>query len=93
MGASQSNSYLKYTNDFELVVRATKDLEYLLEKEFGAPNGREKGLYDKVWSHLVIVFSFSPFCDCLALSSCSGLSCRFHTWKELLDFPLAPSKK
>ncbi len=48
MGASQSNSYLKYTNDFELVVRATKDLEHLLETEFGAPSGREKGLNDKV---------------------------------------------
>ncbi len=68
MGASQSNSYLKYTNDFELVVRATKDLEHLLETEFGAPCGREKGLNDKVLSHLWLYLPCPRFVGCLALS-------------------------
>ena len=50
MGASQSStaSYTQYTNDFELVIRATKDLEYLLEIKFGAPSGKKDGLHDKI---------------------------------------------
>jgi len=34
-----SSSYMKYSNDFELVIRATKDLGRLLETHFGAPEG------------------------------------------------------
>lgn len=52
MGAtfSSSKSYLQYKNDFELVIRATKDLEHLLETEFGAPSGKGSGfgLHDKI---------------------------------------------
>ena len=50
MGASTSkDSYLQYTNDFELVIRATKDFEHLLETEFGAHAGsREHGLHDRI---------------------------------------------
>ena len=43
-----SSSYLQYTNDFELVIRATKDLEYLLETHFNAPNGKNVGLHEKI---------------------------------------------
>ncbi|CAJ1926272.1 unnamed protein product [Cylindrotheca closterium] len=43
-----TNSYLQYKNDFELVIRATKDLEHLLETQFGAPNGKTVGLHDKI---------------------------------------------
>lgn len=45
---SSSTSYLQYTNDFELVIRATKDLEHLLETGFGAPAGKTVGLHDKI---------------------------------------------
>ena len=45
---SSSASYLQYTNDFELVIRATKDLEHLLETRFDAPSGKNVGLQDKV---------------------------------------------
>jgi len=54
MGANQSvtpvttQSYLQYKNDFELVIRATKDLEHLLETQFGAPSSKEDGLHDKI---------------------------------------------
>jgi hypothetical protein len=50
MGASYSTnpSYLQYKNDFELVIRATKDLEYLLETGFDAPSGKTVGLHDKI---------------------------------------------
>lgn len=50
MGAtfSSSSSYLQYKNDFELVIRATKDLEHLLETGFGAPSGKNVGLHDKI---------------------------------------------
>lgn len=48
---STSSSYLQYKNDFELVIRATKDLEHLLETEFDAPSGdRTVGLHDKITS-------------------------------------------
>ena len=45
---SKQQSYLQYDNDFELVIRATKDLEYLLETEFGAPSTKQTGLHDKI---------------------------------------------
>ena len=45
---SSSSSYLQYKNDFELVIRATKDLEHLLETGFGAPSGKTVGLHDKI---------------------------------------------
>lgn len=43
-----TTSYLQYKNDFELVIRATKDLENLLETQFGAPSGKTVGLHDKI---------------------------------------------
>ena len=49
MGSSHSStSYSRFQNDFELVIRATKDLEFLLETEFGAPSGKNIGLQDKI---------------------------------------------
>jgi len=49
MGASYSStSYQQYTNDFELVIRATKDMEYLLETQFNVPTGKNVGLHDKI---------------------------------------------
>lgn len=47
---SSSSSYLQYKNDFELVIRATKDLEHLLESGFDAPSGKNVGLHDKITS-------------------------------------------
>eukprot|EP00578_Thalassiosira_sp_NH16_P026360 CAMPEP_0181102914 /NCGR_PEP_ID=MMETSP1071-20121207/14579_1 /TAXON_ID=35127 /ORGANISM="Thalassiosira sp., Strain NH16" /LENGTH=119 /DNA_ID=CAMNT_0023185939 /DNA_START=22 /DNA_END=381 /DNA_ORIENTATION=- len=46
--STSSSSYLQYKNDFELVIRATKDLEYLLETGFDAPSGKNVGLHDKI---------------------------------------------
>jgi hypothetical protein len=46
--SSSSQSYLQYKNDFELVIRATKDLEFLLETQFGAPSTNQTGLHDKI---------------------------------------------
>ena len=46
--STTSSSYLQYTNDFELVIRATKDLEYLLETQFNVPSGKNVGLHDKI---------------------------------------------
>ncbi len=45
---STTSSYLQYKNDFELVIRATKDLEHLLETGFDAPSGKNVGLHDKI---------------------------------------------
>ena len=45
---SSSSSYLQYKNDFELVIRATKDLEYLLDTGFHTPCGKNIGLHDKI---------------------------------------------
>ena len=45
---SSTTSYLQYKNEFELVIRATKDLENLLETQFGAPSGKTVGLHDKI---------------------------------------------
>ena len=46
MGAGSSIADCK--NDFELVVRATKELEHLLETHFEAPSGKNVGLHDKI---------------------------------------------
>lgn len=35
-------------NDFELVIKATKELDYLLETNFGAPSGKDVGLHEKI---------------------------------------------
>lgn len=35
-------------NDFELVIRATKELEWLLETHFSAPSGKTVGLHEKI---------------------------------------------
>jgi hypothetical protein len=48
LSSSSSSSYLQYTNDFELVIRATKDLEHLLETRFDVPMGKHVCLQDKV---------------------------------------------
>ena len=45
---SSSSSYLQYKNDYELVIRSTKDLEHLLETGFNAPSGKNIGLHDKI---------------------------------------------
>ena len=48
MGANGS-SIAQCKNDFELVIRATKELEFLLETHFGAPAGKDSGgLHDKI---------------------------------------------
>ena len=36
------------TNDYELVCRATKEIEWILESEFGAPSGKHVGLHAKI---------------------------------------------
>ena len=43
MGSGQSYS----SNDYELVIKTSKDLEYFLESEFDA---RGKGLHEKISS-------------------------------------------
>jgi hypothetical protein len=43
-----ASSISRYKNDFELVIRATKELEWLLETHFGAPSGKTVGLHDKI---------------------------------------------
>jgi len=46
LSASQNAHYLKYSsNDYELVIRATKDIEHLLESNFGALG---TGLHEKI---------------------------------------------
>ena len=44
----QAVSIARTKNDFELVIRATKELEWILETQFGAPNGKTVGLHDKI---------------------------------------------
>mmetsp|Transcript_24989 Transcript_24989/g.30532 ORF Transcript_24989/g.30532 Transcript_24989/m.30532 type:complete len:115 (+) Transcript_24989:152-496(+) len=44
----QNNSIGRYSNDFELVIRASKELEYLLETHFQAPSGKEYGIHEKI---------------------------------------------
>jgi hypothetical protein len=48
MGQGQSSQISQIKNDFELVIRATKELEWLLEEHFRAPSGKEFGLHDKI---------------------------------------------
>ncbi|KAJ1459786.1 hypothetical protein M885DRAFT_511036 [Pelagophyceae sp. CCMP2097] len=53
MGLSQSTaggSVGRYKNDYELVIRAAKELEQLLEGSFGAPCGKNVFLHDKISS-------------------------------------------
>lgn len=45
---SSQQSVGRYANDFELIVRAAKELEELLEKHFGSPDTKDKGLHDKI---------------------------------------------
>ncbi len=44
----QAPSIASCKNDFELVIRATKELEWLLETHFGSPSGKTVGLHDKI---------------------------------------------
>ena len=44
----QSVSLASVRNDFELVIRATKELEFILETHFGAPSDKKSGLHDKI---------------------------------------------
>lgn len=46
MGQGQSIGQIK--NDFELIIRATKELEWLLETHFQAPSGKDVGLHEKI---------------------------------------------
>ena len=46
MGAGSSIARIR--NDFELVIRASKEMEWLLETHFGAPTGKDCGLHDKI---------------------------------------------
>ncbi|KAF0686703.1 Aste57867_21545 [Aphanomyces stellatus] len=46
MGASGSK-YVHSNNDYELVIKCSKELEYILEVEFG---GTGKGLHEKISS-------------------------------------------
>ena len=46
----QSNSIVNCSNDYELVIRASKELEFLLETSFSATNGKQSGLHDKISS-------------------------------------------
>jgi len=59
-GFSSSSSYNQYKNDFELVIRATKDLEHLLETQFDAPSGKNVGLHDKVNASILIIIVMYP---------------------------------
>jgi hypothetical protein len=50
MGAHQSKeqySFLTCNNDYEFVIKASKELEYILEHDFGATG---KGLHEKISS-------------------------------------------
>jgi len=48
MGALSSKSIGSYSNDFELVVRAIKNLETNLEENFGSPRDSECGVREKI---------------------------------------------
>ena len=48
MGITSSRTIDKYKNDFELVIRASKELEFLLETEFNAKTNENQGLHDKI---------------------------------------------
>lgn len=48
MGVTSSkHSFLQCNNDYELVIKSSKELEYLLEQHFGAQG---KGLQEKISS-------------------------------------------
>ena len=47
MGQS-SSSIASCKNDFELVVRATKEMEWLLETYFGSPRDKQIGIHEKI---------------------------------------------
>eukprot|EP01079_Euglenida_sp_SAG-EU17-18_P001790 gene1790-2925_t len=44
----KDSSIASCKNDFELVVRATKEMEWLLETRFGSPDGKTVGIHDKI---------------------------------------------
>ena len=44
----QGVSIASCKNDFELVIRATKELEWLLETHFASPSGKTVGLHEKI---------------------------------------------
>ena len=47
--SDRGRSIQTYENDFELVIRTTKEMEYLLVNHFGAPAGKKSGgLQDKI---------------------------------------------
>ncbi|KAG8459392.1 hypothetical protein KFE25_013028 [Diacronema lutheri] len=48
MGADNSTSAARYVNDFELIIRASKDLEHMFETTFGLPDIKDSGLHDKI---------------------------------------------
>lgn len=48
MGLTQASLLSNVNNDFELVIRATKELDYLLESHFNAPSGKDVGLHEKI---------------------------------------------
>eukprot|EP01013_Petalomonas_cantuscygni_P010770 TRINITY_DN23984_c0_g1_i1.p1 TRINITY_DN23984_c0_g1~~TRINITY_DN23984_c0_g1_i1.p1 ORF type:complete len:125 (+),score=9.99 TRINITY_DN23984_c0_g1_i1:135-509(+) len=47
--SSRNNSIDRFSNDFELIIRATKELEFILESHFGVPaNDKTVGLHEKI---------------------------------------------
>ena len=48
IGLTQASLLSNVNNDFELVIRATKELDYLLESHFNAPSGKDVGLHEKI---------------------------------------------
>ena len=46
----QGHSIVHCRNDFELVIRASKELEFLLESSFHASGGKQSGLHEKISS-------------------------------------------
>lgn len=47
MGVGRS-SIASCRNDYELAIRASKEIEFILETQFGAPNCKQSGLHDKI---------------------------------------------
>uniref|UniRef100_A0A7S2RZE4 DUF4145 domain-containing protein n=1 Tax=Rhizochromulina marina TaxID=1034831 RepID=A0A7S2RZE4_9STRA len=45
-----ADSVGRFQNDFELVIRSSKELEWVLETQFGAPGGKDRGagLHEKI---------------------------------------------
>ena len=52
-----STSYMKYTNDFELVIRATKDLEQMLVDHFDAPQATLSAKIEHVYRTFSLPYS------------------------------------